>query len=400
VREFLLQPPLLQIGTKASQQGTVCGLTKGIISGFASAATHTAHFTMVPVLCLVQALHTVFSLPHLRRFPPVVLDMPLPQLQLARTPDDCQNIKLFTGRANPQLAAEIAFYLGNSISPLTIKNFSDGELYVRLQESVRGRDVFVIQPTCHPVNDNLMELMLMIDALRRASAASITAVIPYFGYARQDRKASGREAISAKLVADLIQTAGATRVLAMDLHTGQLQGFFNILTDHLYATPVLHNYLLTRNLPNPVVVSPDAGGVERARVYAKKLNCPIAIIDKRRSSHNVSEVMHIIGDIEGRTAIMVDDMIDTAGTICSGAELLLDKGAKDVYVMAAHPVFSGPAVRRLADSRIREVIVTNSIPLSPEAQQVPKIKQLSIATLLGEAIARIHDDQSISQMFD
>lgn len=330
----------------------------------------------------------------------MALDMPLPQIQIQRSPDITQNIKLFTGRANPQLAAEIAFYLGNNISPLTIKNFSDGELYVKLQESVRGRDVFVIQPTCHPVNDNLMELALMLDALRRASAASVTAVIPYFGYARQDRKASGREAISAKLVADLIQTAGATRVVAMDLHTGQLQGFFNCLTDHLYATPVLYNYLLTRNIQNPVVVSPDAGGVERARVFAKKLNCPIAIIDKRRSAHNVSEVLHVIGDVMGKTAIMIDDIIDTAGTICSGAELLKKEGARDVYVMAAHPVFSGPAVRRLAESSIREVIVTNSIPLSPEAQQVPKIRQLSIATLLGEAIARIHDAESISEMFD
>jgi ribose-phosphate pyrophosphokinase len=249
------------------------------------------------------------------------------------------------------------------------------------------------------VNENLMELLIIIDALKRASANSITAIIPYYGYARQDRKTVGREAISAKLVADLITTAGAHRVVAMDLHTGQLQGFFNILTDHLYATPVLYRYILEKDLSDLVVVSPDAGGVERARVYAKKLNCPIAIIDKRRSAHNVAEVFNIIGDVEGKNAIIVDDMIDTAGTICSGAQLLVDNGAKSVYAMAAHPVFSGPAVDRLATSVFEEVIVTNSIPLSPEAARVPKIVQLSIAPLLAEAIGRIHDDQSVSEMF-
>jgi len=311
-----------------------------------------------------------------------------------------RNLLLFSGRANRPLAEEIANYLGISLGDVKIKNFSDGELYVKVRESVRGQDVFVIQPTCNPVNDNLMELLMMLDALKRASAASITAVIPYYGYARQDRKTSGREAISAKLVADMLASAGATRVVAVDLHTGQLQGFFNILTDHLYTTPVLHNYLLTRNLDKPVIVSPDAGGVERARVFAKKLNCPIAIVDKRRSGHNVAEVFHVIGDVLGRTAVLVDDMIDTAGTICSAAELLQKEGARDVYVMAAHPVFSGPAVQRLADSCIKEVIVTNTIPLRPEAEAVAKISQLSISSLLGEAIMRIHDAKSVSEMFE
>jgi ribose-phosphate pyrophosphokinase len=330
----------------------------------------------------------------------VALDFPLPELQMPRSQDSTQDILLFTGRANPELAKEIAHYLGTRLSQADIKNFADGELYVRIKESVRGKDTFVIQPTCKPVNENLMELLLMIDALKRASANSITAVMPYFGYARQDRKTSGREAISAKLAADLLTTAGADRVVGMDLHTGQLQGFFNVLTDHLYATPVLLGYIQSLNLQDIVVVSPDAGGVERARVYAKKLNAPIAIVDKRRTGHNMAEVSHVIGDVAGRTAILVDDMIDTAGTICSGAKLLMDEGAKAVYVMAAHPVFSGPAVERLEASCIQEVIVTNSIPLSYEAAQVEKIKQLSIATLLGEAIARIHDAESVSEMFE
>jgi ribose-phosphate pyrophosphokinase len=330
----------------------------------------------------------------------MAIEMTLPELQMPRLSRLFEGVKLFTGRANPTLAQDIASYLNTDLSELVVKNFSDGELYVRIQESVRGDDVFIIQPTCYPVNDNLMELLMMIDALKRASAKSITAVMPYFGYARQDRKTSGRETISAKLVADLITTAGADRVLALDLHTGQLQGFFNILTDHLYATPILYGYLKTLSLTNPVIVSPDAGGVERARVYAKKLDCPIAIIDKRRSGHNVAEVFHIIGDIEGRSCILVDDMIDTAGTICSGAKLLMERGAKEVFVVAAHPVFSGPAVQRLAQAPIKEVIVTNSIPLSLEAQQVSKIKQVSVAPLLGEAIARIHDCQSVSMMFE
>lgn len=329
----------------------------------------------------------------------MAIELRLPNLEYGLRKRDTTNVKIFTGRSNPELAEEIAKYLGTRISTAVIKNFSDGETYVQIQESVRGSDVFVIQPTCQPVNENLMELLIIIDALKRASANTITAVIPYYGYARQDRKTVGREAISAKLVADLITTAGADRVVAMDLHTGQLQGFFNILTDHLYATPVMYQYIADKKMEDLVVVSPDAGGVERARVYAKKLNCPIAIIDKRRSSHNVAEVYHIIGDVHGKNAIIVDDMIDTAGTICSGAKLIMDNGAQSVYAMAAHPVFSGPAVERLANSMFSEIIVTNSIPLSPEANQVSKIVQLSIAPLLGEAIGRIHDDQSVSEMF-
>lgn len=329
----------------------------------------------------------------------MAIEMHLPQLEIESGIHDTSKVKIFTGRANPKLAEEIARYLGTQLGQVVIKNFSDGETYVQIKESVRGTDAFIIQPTCNPVNDNIIELVMMIDALKRASANSVTAVIPYFGYARQDRKSAGREPISAKLMADLITTAGATRVVAMDLHTGQLQGFFNTLTDHLYATPVLYHYIQQKNLDKPVVVSPDAGGVERARVYAKKLNCPIAIIDKRRSAHNVAEVFNIIGDVKGRTAIIVDDMIDTAGTVCSAAKLIMDEGAQAVYAMAAHPVFSGPAVERLAASVFTEVIVTNSIPLSPEAEKLDKIVQLSVAPILGEAIGRIHDHQSVSEMF-
>ncbi|MGE0200264.1 MAG: ribose-phosphate diphosphokinase [Candidatus Melainabacteria bacterium] len=326
--------------------------------------------------------------------------MKLPRLEIENDDHDISNVRLFAGRANPRLAEDIAAYLGVPLSPVAIKNFSDGELYVQIQESVRGHDAYVIQPTCGPVNENLMELLMILDALKRASANTITAVIPYFGYARQDRKSLGREPISAKLVADLITTAGADRVLAMDLHTGQLQGFFNILVDHLFATPALLNYIQNKNLSDIVVVSPDAGGVERARVYAKKLNAGLAIIDKRRSAHNVAEVLHIIGEVKGKTAILVDDMIDTAGTITSAAKMLLDEGAREVYALAAHAVFSGPAVDRLRDSVFTEVIVTNSIPLKAEAQSVDKIVQLSVAPILGEAIGRIHDRQSVSSMFE
>jgi ribose-phosphate pyrophosphokinase len=309
-------------------------------------------------------------------------------------------VKVFSGRAHSELATEIAQYLGTALSPITIKNFSDGETYVKVEESVRGYDVFVVQPTCSPVNNNIIELLIMIDALKRASANTITAIIPYYGYARQDRKNVGREAISAKLMADLIATAGATRVVAMDLHTGQLQGFFNILTDHLYATPVLYRYIKEKQLDNLVVVSPDAGGVERARVFAKKLNCPIAIVDKRRAAHNVAEVYNVIGDVKGKNAILVDDIIDTAGTICAAGELLAKEGAQRVFAMAAHPVFSGPAIERLSQSVFDEVIVTNSLPLTDAAKQVSKIKALSIAPLMAEAIRRIHDDRSVSEMFE
>jgi ribose-phosphate pyrophosphokinase len=331
---------------------------------------------------------------------PLAITLSLPELALSLPQEGISKVKVFSGRAHLELAEEIATYLGTKLSPITIKNFSDGETYVKVEESVRGFDVFVVQPTCNPVNENLMELLVMIDALKRASANTITAIIPYYGYARQDRKTVGREAISAKLVADLIATAGATRVVAMDLHTGQLQGFFNILTDHLYATPVLYRYIKDKQLDNLVVVSPDAGGVERARVFAKKLNCPIAIVDKRRAAHNVAEVYNVIGDVKGKNAILVDDIIDTAGTICAAAELLAKEGATRVYAMAAHPVFSGPAIDRLAQSVFDEVIVTNSLPLRTEGKQVSKITQLSIAPLMGEAIRRIHDDMSVSEMFE
>ncbi|HEY9746066.1 MAG TPA: ribose-phosphate pyrophosphokinase [Oculatellaceae cyanobacterium] len=334
--------------------------------------------------------------------PNLAIEMHMPELQIESGIHDTSKVKIFTGRANPKLAQEIARYLGTELGKVEIKNFSDGETYVQIKENVRGSDAFIVQPTCNPVNDNMIELLLMIDALKRASANTITAVIPYYGYARQDRKTAGREPISAKLMADLITTAGADRVVAMDLHTGQLQGFFNILVDHLYATPVLLSYIQQKNLEDLVVVSPDAGGVERARVYAKKLNAPIAIIDKRRSAHNVAEVFNIIGDVKGKTAVLVDDMIDTAGTICSGAKMILDSGAKEVYAMAVHPVFSGPAVERIEQSVFKQVIVTNSIPLSPAAQELEKkgkIVQLSAAPVLGEAIGRIHDHQSVSEMF-
>ena len=330
----------------------------------------------------------------------LAITLPLPELSLTLPHEGISKVKVFSGRAHQELAEEIAQYLGTRLSPITIKNFSDGETYVKVEESVRGFDVFVVQPTCNPVNENLMELLVMIDALKRASANTITAIIPYYGYARQDRKTVGREAISAKMVADLIATSGATRVVAMDLHTGQLQGFFNILTDHLYATPVLFRYIKDKQLDNMVVVSPDAGGVERARVFAKKLNCPIAIVDKRRAAHNVAEVFNVIGDVKGKNAILVDDMIDTAGTICAAAELLANEGATKVFAMAAHPVFSGPALERLANSVFDEVIVTNSIPLKAEGKLVSKITQLSIAPLMGEAIRRIHDDLSVSEMFE
>lgn len=310
------------------------------------------------------------------------------------------DIKLFTGRSNPKLAGEIAKYLGTSIAPMIVKNFADGEIYVQVQESIRGDDVFVIQPLCNPVNENLVELLIIIDAFKRASAKTITAVIPYYGYARQDRKTSGREAITAKLVADVLTTAGADRILAMDLHTGQIQGFFNILVDHIFATPVLVDYIKGLNLPTSdiVAVSPDTGGVPRTRYFAKEINCSLAIIDKRRDRHNEAIASHVIGDVKDKICIMFDDIIDTAGTICEAARVLKENGAKDVYVCEAHPVFSGPALTRLENAPIKEIIVTNTIPL--DIDNLPsKIKQLSVAPLLGEAISRIHDDESVSSLF-
>lgn len=325
----------------------------------------------------------------------------LPQLKHTHHFNEDNKVKLFTGRANPELAQEIAEYLGMELSTITVKNFNDGEIYVQVEESVRGDDVFIIQPTCNPVNENLVELLLMIDAFKRASAKKINVVLPYYGYARQDRKCSGREAISAKLVADLITTAGANRVIALDLHTGQLQGFFNIMVDHLFATPVFINYLKQKpEQDNFVMVSPDAGGVERVRAYAKKLNCPIAIVDKRRTGHGVAETVHLVGEVAGKHAVIIDDMIDTAGSISSAAKMLAENGALSVTACAVHAVFSGPAIERLIDSPISEVLVSNSIPLPAAANNHPKFKQLSIAAILGEAISRIHDDVSVSEMFD
>lgn len=312
---------------------------------------------------------------------------------------DNNRLRLFSGSANIPLAQEVACYLGMDLGPLIRKNFADGELYVQIQESIRGCDVYLIQPCCHPVNDNFMELLIMVDACRRASARQITAVIPYYCYARADRKTAGRESITAKLVANLVTEAGAHRVLAMDLHSAQIQGYFDIPFDHVYGSPVLLDYLASKNLPDIVVVSPDVGGVARARAFAKKLNdAPLAIIDKRRQAHNVAEVLNVIGDVEGKTAVLVDDLIDTAGTIVEGARLLRAEGARQVYACATHAVFSGPAVERLSSGVIEEVIVTNTIPL-PAARQFEQLTVLSVANLLGETIWRIHEDSSVSSMF-
>ncbi|MEB3831873.1 ribose-phosphate pyrophosphokinase [Phormidium sp. CCY1219] len=312
---------------------------------------------------------------------------------------DHSRLRLFSGSSNVSLAQEVARYLGIDLGPMVRKRFADGELYVQIQESIRGCDVYLIQPTCRPVNDRLMELLIMIDACRRASARQITAVIPYYGYARADRKTAGRESITAKLVANLITQAGASRILAMDLHSDQIQGYFDIPFDHVYASPVLLDYLASKKLPDIVVVSPDVGGVARARAFAKKLNdAPLAIIDKRRQAHNVAEVMNVIGDVKGKTAVLVDDMIDTAGTISEGARLLRKEGARQVYACATHAVFSPPAIERLSSGVFEEVIVTNTIPL-PEDRRFEQLTILSVANLLGETIWRVHEDSSVSSMF-
>ncbi len=307
-------------------------------------------------------------------------------------------LKIFTGNSNPHLVKEIVRDLGTTMGKSQVKNFSDGEINVEIEESVRGMDVFVVQSICHPVNNNLMELLILIDALKRASAERITAVLPYYGYARQDRKVSPRAPISAKLIADLITTAGASRILTVDLHAGQIQGFFNIPVDHLFAAPVLLEYL--KKLKNDlVIVSPDAGGVERARAYAKRLDSSLAIIDKRREGPNVSQVMNIIGDVEGMIAILVDDLVDTGGTMVRAAYALMEKGAKGVYACCTHPVLSGKAVEMLSGSPIEELIVTNTIPLQKEAAACSKIKVLSVSNLLADAIRRIYEDESVSCLF-
>ncbi|CCQ67928.1 Ribose-phosphate pyrophosphokinase [Crocosphaera watsonii WH 0402] len=322
----------------------------------------------------------------------------MPNLAMSSLSDN-NRLSLFSGSSNIPLAQEVARYLGMDIGPLIRKRFADGELYIQIQESIRGCDVYLIQPCCNPVNDHFMELLIMIDACRRASARQITAVIPYYGYARADRKTAGRESITAKLVANLIVEAGANRVLAMDLHSAQIQGYFDIPFDHIYSTPVLLDYFATKDLSDIVIVSPDVGGVARARAFAKKLDdAPLAIIDKRRQSHNVAEVMNVIGDVKGKTAVLVDDMIDTAGTITEGAKLLREEGARQVYACATHAVFSGPAIERLSSGVLEEVIVTNTIPI-PEEAHFPQLTVLSVANLLGEAIWRIHEDTSVSSLF-
>jgi ribose-phosphate pyrophosphokinase len=308
-------------------------------------------------------------------------------------------LRLFAGSANLPLAQEISRYLGIELGPMVRKNFADGEVYVQVQESIRGCDVYLIQPTCRPVNDHLTELLIMIDACRRASARQITAVMPYYGYARADRKTAGRESITAKLVANLIVQSGADRVIAMDLHSAQIQGYFDIPCDHVYGSPVLFDYLNEKKLPDLVVVSPDVGGVARARAFAKKLDdAPLAIIDKRRQSHNVAEVMNVIGDVSGKTAVLVDDMIDTAGTIYEAAKLLRKEGARQVYACATHAIFSPPAIDRLSSGVFEEVIVTNSTPVRQE-NYFPQLRVLSVADLLGETIWRVHEDTSVSSMF-
>ncbi len=310
-----------------------------------------------------------------------------------------KELKVFTGNANPKLAEEIAQNLGLHLGEVSVGRFSNGEIFVNITESVRGADIFVIQPTCTPVNDSLVEILIMIDAFRRASANRITAVIPFYGYARQDRKTRPREPISAKLVANLLTSAGADRILTMDLHAGQIQGFFDIPVDHLSGIPILAEYFIKKELDNVVVVSPDLGGVTRARDFAERMQVPIAIVDKRRPEPNVAEVMNIIGKVKDKNIIIIDDMIDTAGTLVTGAETLLERGAKEVYACCTHPVLSGKSIERIANSSITEVVVTNTIPLA-ESQKIDKITCLSVAPLIADTIRRVHEDLSVSILFD
>jgi ribose-phosphate pyrophosphokinase len=335
-----------------------------------------------------------------KKTPPVVDE----KLERKQRPRVDEKFKIFSGTANEPLAEEVCHFLGMQRGQAQVTRFADGECYVQIQENVRGADVFVMQPTCRPVDEHLMELLLMIDALKRASARRITAVIPYFGYARQDRKDKPRSPISSKLVADLLTTAGAHRALIVDLHTPQLQGFFNIPVDHLFASPVLVDHFRKLALPNLTVVSPDAGGVERARFFAKKVDAALAIVDKRRVEMNVAEIMHVIGDVHGRTCLIIDDLIDTAGTLVKTAAALIENGATQVYACASHAVLSGPAVENIRNSVITEVVVTNTIPLSPDADGATtdkggKIKVLSIAGLIGRAIQANHEETSVSKLF-
>jgi len=309
-----------------------------------------------------------------------------------------RELKVFCGNSNKELAQEIADYLGISLGNAEVTRFKDGEVSIAIDESVRGADVFVVQPTCAPTNESIMELLILIDALRRASAYRITAVVPYYGYARQERKSKAREPITAKLIANLITTAGADRLVAMDLHAPAIQGFFDIPVDHLPGAPILAEYFLSKQLKNVCVVSPDIGGVSRARNFAERIGASLAIVDKRRPEPNVSEVMHVIGELQGKTAILIDDIIDTAGTITQAADVLIEKGALEVYACCTHPVLSGPATERLEKSVIKEVVVINTIPLTSE-KRLAKMKVLSVAPLLGEAIVRIHEDLSVSKLF-
>ncbi len=307
-------------------------------------------------------------------------------------------LKVFAGSANTELAAEICQHLGCKLGECSTTRFADGELYFQILENVRGADVFIVQPTCPPVNDNLVELMLMIDAFRRSSARRITAVLPYFGYARQDRKDKPRVPISAKVVSDVL-ALNSDRLLTMDLHAAQIQGFFNIPVDHLFAAPVLVEFFQKASLPDLTVVSPDAGGVERARAFAKRLEGELAIIDKRRTSANVAEVMNVVGDVKGRSALIVDDMVDTAGTLVNTVEALRDAGAREVYACATHGVLSGPAVGRIKDSSLEEIVVTNTVPLNTPARESGRVRVLSVAKLLARAIVSIHDETSVSVLF-
>ena len=317
-----------------------------------------------------------------------------------RSYSEDKRFKIFSGSANRVLAQEICKHIGVALGETKMQRFADGEVYFQLLENVRGADVFVVQPTCNPVDQHLVELLIMIDALKRASAGRITVVVPYYGYARQDRKDRPRVAISSKLVADLLTTAGANRALFMDLHAAQIQGFFNIPVDHMFASPVMVGYFRELNLPHLTVVSPDAGGVERARFFATKIGAPLAIVDKRRTDINVTEVMHVIGDVAGRTCLIIDDIVDTAGTLVKTVDALLAQGATEVYACASHPVLSGPAIERIAHSKLVELVVTDSIPLQEEALKVPKIKVRSVAGLLAATIESIHMETSVSSLFN
>jgi ribose-phosphate pyrophosphokinase len=336
---------------------------------------------------------------------------PAPERKKSARLSEDKRFKLFSGTANPKLAQAIGEHIGVKVGEAKLQRFADGEVYFQLLENVRGVDVFVVQPTCYPVDQHLVELLIMIDALKRASAARITVVVPYYGYARQDRKDRPRVAISAKLIADLLTTAGANRALFVDLHAAQIQGFFNIPVDHLFASPVLVSYFRELALPNLTVVSPDAGGVERARFFAQKMGAPLAIVDKRRTEMNVAEVMHVVGDVEGQTCLIIDDIIDTAGTLVKTVDALYENGAESVYACASHAVLSGPAIDRIGNSRLSQLVVTDTIPLRDAAQKLtvpgnepaqkpPKLKVLTIAGLLGAAIESIHMETSVSTLFN